>query len=65
MKSRGQPLHPAACSFFEPRFGYDCSSGRVHTDACAVETAKSVNSQKYSLATPSLLPAYQAHLIPG
>ena len=49
MRSGGQPLHPAACGFFEPRFGHDFSSVRVHTDSSAAEAAKSLNSKAFTI----------------
>ncbi|NIM15933.1 MAG: DUF4157 domain-containing protein, partial [Candidatus Aminicenantes bacterium] len=35
LKGRGQPLSESTRSFFEPRFGYDFSKVRVHTDGKA------------------------------
>ncbi len=44
LRSRGQPLDPATRAFMEPRFGYDFSQVRVHTDVRAAESARAVNA---------------------
>jgi hypothetical protein len=49
MSGSGQPLSQSERGFFEPRFGRDFSRVRVHTDACANETAKMLNSRAYTL----------------
>lgn len=49
LQSPGQPLDLATRSFFEPRFGYDFSRVRVHTDKKAEDSAKDVNSQAYTV----------------
>ncbi|NIM15976.1 MAG: DUF4157 domain-containing protein, partial [Candidatus Aminicenantes bacterium] len=48
LKGRGQPLPESTRTFFEPRFGYDFSKVRVHTDAKAAETAKSINAKAFT-----------------
>lgn len=45
----GQPLSPTVRAFFEPRFGYDFSNVRVHTDAKAAQSARAVNALAYTL----------------
>ena len=45
----GQPLDHAARDFFEPRFGRDFSTVRVHTDAAAAASARQVNSLAYTV----------------
>lgn len=45
----GQPLDHAARAFFEPRFGRDFSTVRVHTDAAAAQSARQVNSLAYTV----------------
>lgn len=45
----GQPLDPDTKEFMESRFGHDFSSVRVHTDAKAAESAKSVNALAYTV----------------
>jgi hypothetical protein len=49
LRSAGQPLEAGARSFFEPRFKHDFSRVRVHTDARAVESARSVNALAYTV----------------
>ena len=45
----GQPLDPTTRTFFEPRFGYDFSRVRVHTDAPAAESARAVNALAFTV----------------
>jgi hypothetical protein len=45
----GQPLSSDLRAQFEPRFGYDFSQVRVHTDAGAAESAQSVNALAYTV----------------
>ena len=45
----GRPLDASTRSFFEPRFGTDFSHVRVHTDARAAESARSVNALAYTV----------------
>lgn len=49
LRSPGQPLDPAARAFMEPRFGYDFSQVRVHTDTKAAESALAVNALAYTV----------------
>ncbi len=49
LRSRGQPLDPATRAFMEPRFGYDFSQVRVHTDVRAAESARAVNALAYTV----------------
>lgn len=49
LRSPGQPLNPATRAFMEPRFGYDFSQVRVHTDAKAAESARAVNALAYTV----------------
>lgn len=44
----GAPLTPATRDFFEPRFGYDFSRVRVHTDSTAAATARDINAHAYT-----------------
>ncbi|MGH9562931.1 MAG: eCIS core domain-containing protein, partial [Terracidiphilus sp.] len=48
-RSSGQPLDAATRTFMEPRFGYDFSGVRVHTNARAVESARAVNAHAYTI----------------
>ena len=45
----GQPLDSGTRAFMEPRFGYDFSGVRVHTDAKATESAQAVNALAYTV----------------
>lgn len=49
LRSPGQPLDAATRAFMEPRFGHDFSHVRVHTDAKAAESARSVNALAYTV----------------
>lgn len=49
LHSAGRPLDPATRAFFEPRFGNDFSQVRVHTDAQADESARSINALAYTV----------------
>ena len=49
LRSPGQSLDAGTRAFMEPRFGYDFSGVRVHTDARAAESAKSVNALAYTV----------------
>lgn len=48
LRSPGQPLDPATRAFMEPRFGYDFSQVRLHTDNRAAESARAVNALAYT-----------------
>ncbi len=45
----GQPLDAATRAFMEPRFGYDFSKVRVHTDEKAAESARRISAQAYTV----------------
>jgi hypothetical protein len=49
LRSPGEPLDSNIRAFTEPRFGYDFSKVRVHTDAKAAESARAVNAQAYTV----------------
>jgi hypothetical protein len=49
LRSSGQPLAPATRSFFEPHFGTDLGNVRVHADANAAESARSINALAYTV----------------
>ena len=49
LRAPGQPLDAATRAFMEPRFGYDFSRVRVHTDATAAESARSVSAVAYTV----------------
>jgi len=49
MRQGGAPLSANTRKFFEPRFRQDFSGVRVHTDAVAGDTARSVNALAYTV----------------
>ena len=49
LRSAGRPLDATTRAFMEPRFGYDFSQVRVHTDAKAAESARAVNALAYTV----------------
>jgi hypothetical protein len=49
LRSPGQPLDANTRAFMEPRFGHDFSHVRVHTDAKAAESARTVNALAYTV----------------
>jgi len=49
LRSPGQPIDAETRHFMEPRFGYDFSGVRVHTDSKAAESARSVNALAYTV----------------
>jgi hypothetical protein len=48
LRSGGQPLPKSVRNFFEPRFAYDFSKVRVHTDAKSAEMARSINARAFT-----------------
>ncbi len=63
----GQPLSGSDRSFFEPRFGYDFSQVRVHTDARAAETTQAINARAYTVGQNIVFGAgeYSPETTPG
>ena len=51
LSSEGHSLDQATRAFMEPRFDYDFSGVRVHTDARAGESAQAVNAQAYTVGS--------------
>jgi hypothetical protein len=49
LRSPGQPLDDATRAFFEPRFGHDFSTVRVHSDAAARQSARDINANAYTV----------------
>ncbi|HEU4432795.1 MAG TPA: DUF4157 domain-containing protein [Pyrinomonadaceae bacterium] len=45
----GQALPDAVRSYFEPRFGHDFGDVRIHADANAAESARSIDARAYTL----------------
>ncbi len=48
LNSEGHPLDSSTRNFFEPRFGYDFSNVKVHTDSVAAKSAQSINALAYT-----------------
>lgn len=51
VRSPGTPLSAEARAFMEPRFAYDFSAVRVHTDERAADSAVSVNARAYAVGS--------------
>jgi hypothetical protein len=49
LRAPGYPLESTTRAFFEPRFDHDFSGVRVHADAKAAESARSVNALAYTI----------------
>jgi uncharacterized protein DUF4157 len=49
LNSPGQPLDAGSRAFFEPRFGRDFSNVRIHNDAEAMESARAVHADAYTV----------------
>lgn len=49
LRALGQPLDPASRAFFEPAFGRDFSSVRVHTDPLAARSVQAVGARAYTV----------------
>lgn len=45
----GEPLPDPTRAFFEPRFGHDFSTVRVHRDAASARSAREVDAQAYTV----------------
>jgi len=48
-KDSGQPLPESVRAFFEPRFGYDFSQVRVHTDSQAAKVCRMLNAKAFTV----------------
>jgi len=48
LNSKGRPLTKSEKQFFEPKFNQDFSSVRLHVDAEAALSAKSINARAYT-----------------
>jgi hypothetical protein len=55
LRSPGHALDAATRAFFEPRFGRDFSSVRVHSDARAAESANHINGLAYTVGNNIVL----------
>lgn len=51
LKGSGQSLPATVRNFFEPRFGYNFNQVRIHTSACAVEAARAMNAQAFTIGS--------------
>lgn len=49
LSGRGQPLPESVRAFFEPRFGYDFSRVRIHTDVQSSELARVLNARAFTV----------------
>jgi hypothetical protein len=49
LRGGGKPLPATPRAFFEPRFGYDFSPVRIHTDARAAEAARAVQARAFTV----------------
>jgi len=49
IRSGGHPLPETARTFFEPRFGYDFTQVRIHSDTRASESARAINAKAYTV----------------
>jgi hypothetical protein len=59
LRSPGKPLDAATRAFFEPRFGRDFSAVRVHDNAMAAESARSVGAVAYTVGSHVMFGAGQ------
>ncbi len=48
LSGSGQPLPNEVRNFYEPRFGYDFSNVKVHTDGVAAKSAQLINALAYT-----------------
>ena len=55
LRSPGQPLEPSTRAYMEDRFAHDFSNVRVHSDAKAAESARSVNALAYTVGSDVVL----------
>ena len=58
-RSSGETLDPSTRRFMEPRFGYDFSRVRVHTDARAQQSARDVRARAYTVGRDIVFAAGQ------
>lgn len=59
VRSPGQALDPVTRAFFEPRFGYDFSRVRIHSDERASAAAHAVNALAYTVGKDVVFGAAQ------
>lgn len=51
LRGRGRPLPAEVRAYMEPRFGYDFSRVRIHTDGRAAEAARSVHARAFAVGS--------------
>lgn len=51
LRGGGRPLSASTRSLFEPRFGYDFSGVRIHTDSRASETASALKARAFTIGS--------------
>jgi outer membrane protein OmpA-like peptidoglycan-associated protein len=51
LRAPGQPLDSRTRAFFEPRFGCDFGSVRIHADSQAAESARAVRAHAYTVGS--------------
>lgn len=51
LRSAGQPLDKSTRAYFEPRFGYDLSRVRIHSDRQSAESARNVDALAYTVGS--------------
>ncbi len=63
----GQPLDTATRAYFEPRFGRDFSSVRIHTGSDAADSARAINARAFTLSRDIVFASgeYQPATAPG
>ena len=49
LRGGGEPLPESSRAFFEPRFGRDLSGVRIHSNAIAAESARTLNALAYTV----------------
>jgi hypothetical protein len=59
LSAPGRPLDPAARAFMEPRFGYDFSQVRVHSDENAARSARDIAAKAYTVGNDIVFGAGQ------
>ncbi len=59
LRGAGKPLEADTRRLFEPRFGYDFSSVRVHADAIAAQTAEQIGAWAYTVGNDIVFGAGQ------
>ena len=57
----GRPLDSSTRAFFEPRFGRDFSSVRIHTDSRAAESARAINACAFTLGPNIVFGSSEPH----